>query len=128
MRWDANTQITQDLVSSNQRQWSFDPRVFETHDEHIDSFGLHVKSTMLLSKVKVFNTRYKIKRHLGDPNYTPQPREGQTKLIMLTVPALKELDRLNTAFIENLPPQHRTSVANGVIDVSLLTAISNAHL
>ena len=85
---------------------------------------------MLLSRVKTFNGRYKVKRHLGDPNYLPNLPEGHpAKLFMLTVPAFKELDRSIAAFLNNLPPHCKTPVVNGVIaDPSLLTAISNAHL
>ncbi|KAI0673438.1 hypothetical protein C8Q78DRAFT_968112 [Trametes maxima] len=119
------------LVSPDERQWSYQPDVIETHlDDEIDSFILHVKATMLLSKVKVFNGRYKTKRHLGDPAMQPNgqgiPGMPGTNLIQ-TAPAFIELDRLIEAFKASLPTTLRNPTSNGVIDVSLLTALSTAH-
>ncbi|KAJ3015462.1 hypothetical protein NUW54_g1039 [Trametes sanguinea] len=62
------------LVPPNDRQWSYQPDVITNHlDDQTDSFVLHVKATLLLSRVKVFNGRYKVKRHLGDPAMQPDP-------------------------------------------------------
>ena len=62
------------LVPPSQRQWSYQPDVLTNHpEEQIDSFVLHVKATLLLSKIKIFNGRYRVKRHLGIPNMQPDP-------------------------------------------------------
>ncbi|KAH9944126.1 uncharacterized protein BXZ73DRAFT_39528 [Epithele typhae] len=117
-------------VPTSLRQWSHDPKLFSTHVDEMDSFGLHVKSTILMSRVKVFNTRFRIRRHLGDPKYTPQMMVKEypaTPRFMLSVPAFTELDMSITTFLENLPPHMKTPVVNGVIDPALLIAISNAH-
>ncbi|KAI0652152.1 hypothetical protein C8Q79DRAFT_936455 [Trametes meyenii] len=119
------------LVPPDQRQWSYQPDVIETHlDEGIDSFILHVKATILLSRVKVFNGRYKAKRQLGDPAMQPNG-EGITGMpgtdLIQTAPAFVKLDRLIGAFKASLPTSLRNPTSNGIIDVSLLTALSTAH-
>ncbi|KAI0361291.1 hypothetical protein OH77DRAFT_1544576 [Trametes cingulata] len=119
------------LVPPGRRQWSHDPDVIEKHlDDQVDSFILHVKATMLLSRVKVFNGRYNAKRHLGDPAMVPNPA-GIPGMpfpnLVQSTPAFVELDRLIGAFLQSLPPGHKDPLANGVIDTSLFTAISTAH-
>ena len=101
--------------------------MFVTHTDDLDSFGLLVKSAMLLSKVKHFNTRYRMKRHLNDPDYTPRCT-SDTAMAIMSVPAFVELDQLNFAFLESLPPRFKNPLINGSIDIALLAAISNAHL
>ncbi|KAI0660380.1 hypothetical protein C8Q70DRAFT_1052957 [Cubamyces menziesii] len=120
------------LVPPSQRQWSYQPDVLTNHpEEQIDSFVLHVKATLLLSKIKIFNGRYRVKRHLGIPNMQPDP----TVLPNLpsdcdrtqAVPAFTELDRLIADFKQSLPTKFKDPLYNGVIDVSMFTAISTVH-
>ena len=114
------------------RQWSHEPGVVDKHlDGQIDSFGLHVKAAMILSKVKVFNGRYKMRRHLRDPAMEPDPAGipgiPRPDLIQ-TAPAFVEIDKLIKTYLDSFPPHLKDPLANGTIDVSLLTAISTAHL
>ncbi|KAI0778484.1 hypothetical protein BD413DRAFT_109535 [Trametes elegans] len=121
------------LVPPNERQWSFEPNIFENHPSgQVDSFVLHLKATILLSKVKVFNNRYKVKRHLGDPNMQPDPAgipgmPGRSNLVQSS-PAFLELERLLAAFIDSLPEKFRDPLSYGVVDTNLLTALSIIHL
>ncbi|KAI0375308.1 hypothetical protein BV20DRAFT_933614, partial [Pilatotrama ljubarskyi] len=119
------------LVPPNLRQWSHDPNVIEKHlDGQIDSFILHVKATMLLSRVKVFNGRYNAKRHLGDPAMEPNPAgiAGMPfKDLVQSSPAFVELDRLILAFLHSLPTQCKDPFSGSIIDASLFTAISTVH-
>lgn len=124
--------VPQILVPPNRRQWSHDPDVIETHlEQQTDSFILHVKATLLLSKVKIFNGRYKVRRHLGDPAMQPDPAgipgmPGND--LIQTTPAFMEIDHLLVAFTQSLPSQLRDPLSSGVIDVNLFTALSTIHL
>lgn len=100
-------------------------------EQQTDSFILHVKATLLLSKVKIFNGRYKVRRHLGDPEMQPDPAgipgmPGND--LIQTTPAFMEIDRLLVAFTQSLPSQLRDPLSSGVIDVNLFTALSTIHL
>ncbi|KAL7285130.1 hypothetical protein ACG7TL_000222 [Trametes sanguinea] len=119
------------LVPPNERQWSYQPDVITNHlEDQTDSFVLHVKATLLLSKVKVFNSRYKVKRHLGDPAMQPDPAgipEMPGPNWVQAAPAFVELDRLISAFKQSLPTKLRDPLYTGVLDVELFTALSTIH-
>lgn len=104
----------------------------DTHlDEQVDSFILHVKAAMLLSRVKIFNGRYKKRKQLGDPALIPDPAGLPTiprPDLIQTTPAFVEIDKLIVSYLGSFPPHLKDPLANGVIDNSLLTAISSAHL
>nr|VWO94325.1 Fungal_trans domain-containing protein [Ganoderma boninense] len=119
------------FVPPRERQWSYEPGVVDRHlDEQVDSFILHVKAAMLLSKVKVFNGRYKKRKQLGDPALIPDPA-GLPGIprpdLIQTTPAFVEIDQLIVSYLASFPSQLKDPLANGIIDVSLLTAISSAH-
>ncbi|CDO73516.1 hypothetical protein BN946_scf185013.g151 [Trametes cinnabarina] len=120
------------LVPPSERQWSFQPDVITTHlEDKTDSFVLHVKATLLLSKVKVFNGRYKVQRHLGNP--AMQPNSNCTPEMpgpnwVQAVPAFVELDRLISSYRQSLPTKLRDPLYTGVLDVELFTALSTVHL
>ncbi|KAI0830615.1 hypothetical protein BC628DRAFT_1312690 [Trametes gibbosa] len=119
------------LVPPNQRQWSYEPNVIDNHlDDQLDPFILHVKAAMLLSKVKVFNGRYRTRRHMGAPDTQPDPAgipgmPGNN--LVQTSPAFVEIDSLLANFKQTLPTQFRDPMAHGVIDVNLFTALSTIH-
>ncbi|KAJ2986164.1 hypothetical protein NUW54_g9880 [Trametes sanguinea] len=119
------------LVPPNERQWSYQPDVITNHlDDQTDSFVLHVKATLLLSRVKVFNGRYKVKRHLGDPAMQPDPAgtpEMPGPNWVQAAPAFVELDRLISAFKQSLPTKLKDPLYTGVLDVELFTALSTIH-
>ena len=120
------------MVPPRDRQWSHEPGIIDKHlDDQIDSFGLHVKASMILSKVKLFNGRYKMRRHRGDPAMIPDPAglPGIPRADLIqTAPAFVEIDNLIKSFLTSLPPRLKDPFANGTVDVSLFTAISSAHL
>ncbi|KAI9060603.1 hypothetical protein FKP32DRAFT_1577873 [Trametes sanguinea] len=119
------------LVPPNERQWSYQPDVITNHlDDQTDSFVLHVKATLLLSRVKVFNGRYKVKRHLGDPAMQPDPAgtpEMPGPNWVQAAPAFVELDRLISAFKQSLPTKLKDPLYTGILDVELFTALSTIH-
>ena len=124
--------LSQIPVSPPERQWSHDRGVIATHlEDQVDSFTLQIKAAMLLSRVKFFNSRYKMKRHLGDPAMQPDPA-GLPGIplndLIPTAPAFVELDELIVKFLNSFPSHLKDPMANGQVDVALLTAISNAHL
>ncbi|KAI0721342.1 hypothetical protein C8T65DRAFT_631383 [Cerioporus squamosus] len=119
------------LVPPRDRQWSHDRHVIEIQPEdQVDSFILHVKATMLLSRIKFFNCRYKAKKHCGDLDYQPDPNgiPGIPRPDLITTTrAFKELDNLIVTFRESFPPHLRDPTAGGTIDGSLLTALSTTY-
>ncbi|KAI0639707.1 hypothetical protein C8Q77DRAFT_1214178 [Trametes polyzona] len=119
------------LVPPSERQWSFEPNIIEHHlESQIDSFIIYVKATILLSKIKVFNTRYLVKRHLGDPAMQPNPAGIPGMPIpnlIQSSPAFVELDRLLLNFKQSLPARFRDPLADGVLDMSLFAALTTAH-
>ncbi|KAI8980709.1 hypothetical protein BD414DRAFT_420621 [Trametes punicea] len=119
------------VVPPNERQWSYQPDVIVNHlEDQTDSFILHVKASMLLSKVKVFNSRYRVKRHLGDPAMQPNPAgipEMPYSNLIQAAPAFVELERLIATFKQSLPTKLKDPLYSGVLDVGLFTALSSVH-
>ncbi|KAH9846804.1 hypothetical protein C2E23DRAFT_743274 [Lenzites betulinus] len=119
------------LVPPDERQWSHERNVIENHlDDQLDSFILHVKAAMLLSKVKVFNSRYRKRHHLGDPALRPDPAglPGMPSATLIqTTPAFIEIDSLLSNFKQTLPTHFRDPMAHGTIDVHLFTALSTIY-
>jgi hypothetical protein len=72
--WVCNSMLNEGLQaswSSSERQHALGKDVLLLHPEdQVDSFNLYIKGTMLLSRVKAFNLRFRAKRFMGDPAYT----------------------------------------------------------
>jgi len=94
------THFRQKTIPSEQRQRLRTPNVLTTHPEgQTDSFVLYIKATVLLSKVKTFNVRYKARF----PK-TSDPRDD---------PAFKALEILISTFQASFPLQFRDPISTG---------------
>ncbi|KDQ09248.1 hypothetical protein BOTBODRAFT_37156 [Botryobasidium botryosum FD-172 SS1] len=84
------------ILPSEPRQVMFTPKYLTVHPpQHTDSFGLYVKATTLLSKIKVFNGRYR--RRYGSDAVDPRDTAE-----------FKKLDSLISAFYHSFPKEFRS--------------------
>ncbi|KAH7931095.1 hypothetical protein BV22DRAFT_1101451 [Leucogyrophana mollusca] len=120
-RLDAPEESASSALDS--RQWSHLQETLLNHPPHCtDSFTLYIKSTMLLSRVKSFNVRFRAKQHAGDPSSMPRGTvRNSLKLDLRTAPAFFELDDLVASFRTSLPHHLRDPFANGGLDSHLYT-------
>ena len=122
------------LVLAKERQWFHDPHILLAHPEgQTDSFMLMVKASIILSRVKNFNLRYRARFFAKDLDYIP------TANAPVQLPSLEVLDpRSTTAFIEidglvssfksSFPPDLRNPINGNVVDVHLFTACTIPHM
>lgn len=122
------THSEQVLIPPEQRQWSHSPGVFLEHPpEQTDAFVLYVKSSLLVSKVKLFNLRFRAKCYAGDPkmslNQTVSPI-GQLPedIDPRQTEGFKEIDVLVHSFVDSFPRDFKDPVKDGVVDAHLLVA------
>ncbi|GJE86698.1 Zn(II)2Cys6 transcription factor [Phanerochaete sordida] len=118
-------------IAPEDRQWSHDRELLLTHaPERTDSFVLWLKATMLLSRVKAFNVRYKGRYFAGDaayssPSSSPSERGGEYD--PRDSPAFQELDHAARAFRASFPPHLRDPIQDGTVDPHLYAACVGAH-
>ncbi|KAF8592080.1 hypothetical protein K439DRAFT_1401652 [Ramaria rubella] len=110
-------------IPTGQRQRLTTPRMLTTHPpEQTDSFVLYVKSTVLLSKVKIFNLRYKSKFQAGGPPGQGPGPGPQSAVDPRESPAFKGLDSTIASFKMSFPREFRDPIPNGVVDPHLYVA------
>ncbi|KAG1881772.1 hypothetical protein C8R48DRAFT_14824 [Suillus tomentosus] len=120
-------------VNYNVRQWCHVREAVLFHPPDItDSFTLYIKSTMLLSFVKNFNHRYRIKSNLGDARFLPA-RNFATQVYgdqpdIRSSPAFLELDQLLMSFRSSFPSNLKDPFRNGQVDTHLYTTFLTAHV
>lgn len=120
-------------VSYNVRQWCHVREAVLYHPPDItDSFTLYIKSSMLLSFIKNFNNRYKIKSNLGETRFLPVRNfatqgYGDQPDIRLS-PAFIELDQLLVSFRSSFPSNLKDPFRNGLVDTHLYTTFLTAHV
>ncbi|KAI0337608.1 hypothetical protein BDW22DRAFT_1363864 [Trametopsis cervina] len=121
-------------VPLEKRQWSTDSDVLLRHDpEHTDSFVLYIKSTMLISRVKTFNVRFKSRFISGDPDLQsplipPTAIDDVGKLDPRDTPAFQALDYLTNSFRSFFPPRFRKPLAEDTLDQYLYSTHMAAYL
>lgn len=102
-----------------------------------DSFTLYIKGSILLSRIKQFNLRFKTMRHLRDPSaaFVPPDSSGvQSTDLGLSALAdnvqddprrsagFIELDTLAISFRSSFPHHLRNPMPDGVVESHLYTA------
>jgi len=105
--------VEQKPVPDQLRQRLASPNVLLEHPHEITSaFSLFIKSTVLLSKVKVFNVRFRTK--YGDSHGDQDPRDTAE---------FQELDKLLWDFKDSWPREFRDPVSvDGKVDPTLYLA------
>ncbi|KAJ3570257.1 hypothetical protein NP233_g4533 [Leucocoprinus birnbaumii] len=108
------------LVYPWQRQWAHTGNLLLTHPEgQIDSFILYIKATILISRVKAFNTRFRARLHAGDSSVTNSESEDHDPR---GSPAFIELDHITSSFRSSFPSHLRNPIMDNVVDNHLYTA------
>ncbi|KAI0094085.1 hypothetical protein BDY19DRAFT_1053457 [Irpex rosettiformis] len=119
------------LVHPLDRQWSHAKDTLVTHPpDQTDSFILHVKCSMLFSKVKNFNIRFKSLAYAGDPSYalTAVGNDNPPKAPPKTTAAFISLDNLIAEFKTRFPPRFRNPVIDGKLNHYLYSACNLLHI
>lgn len=110
-------------------------------EKHTDSFTLYIKGSVLLSRVKQFNMRFKVKRCLGDPSVDFVPPDtggaqyfgaGAIAESLFNDPRRSvefiELDSLAESFRPNFPHYLKNPMPDGVVDSHLYVACLISHM
>ncbi|KAI0051666.1 hypothetical protein FA95DRAFT_1511617 [Auriscalpium vulgare] len=133
----ANFDLGQNIWPISERQHAHTKDLLLIHPEdQVDSFGLYIKGSILLSKVKAYNLRFRSKRFSGDPAFAyassyseiwERDAEDGTMDPRRT-PAFVEVDHIATMFRQTFPLHLRNPVPDGVVDSHLYTACLIPHL
>ncbi|KAI0922370.1 hypothetical protein AcV7_005920 [Taiwanofungus camphoratus] len=116
------------FVLHNERQWSQDPGMLLRHpDGQTDPFILYIKSSVLLSRVKNFNSRFRAKYYAGDPSVvsyydTAQGMGHMEPKDIRSTHAFIELDQLIIAFQACFPAHFRSPVQDNTVNPHLFSA------
>jgi hypothetical protein len=95
---------------------------------------MHVKCSMLFSKVKNFNIRFKSLAYAGEPSVTPVANtsltydDSNTKFSPKAAPVFSEIDNLVMNFKSGFPPSLRNPINDGKIDQYLYSAWNLLYL
>ncbi|KLO14473.1 hypothetical protein SCHPADRAFT_920667 [Schizopora paradoxa] len=114
------------LVPPKHRQWAHSPEMLLSHNpEQTDSFILYIKSSIVMSRVKCFNLRFRALNFAGDPKFTV-PGMGADRSAQYIDPrateGFKEVDCLVNSFVDSFPRHLKDPVQGGVVDPHLLLA------
>ncbi|KXN89934.1 hypothetical protein AN958_04938 [Leucoagaricus sp. SymC.cos] len=112
------------LVTPLERQWAHAGNLLLTHPEdQIDSFILYIKGTILISRVKVFNTRFRARHYAGDSAVTNfQGGNPSERYDPRGSSAFIELDHISSSFRSSFPSHLRNPIIDNVVDNHLYTA------
>ena len=120
--------LRQALVYPSERQWSHDRELLTVHKENqTDSFILYIKASIILSKVKSFNLRFKGKHYRGDPSVispsnSPASGDQPESFDIKDAPAFQDLHKLINSFKTNLPTHLKSPIIGNSVDPYLYTA------
>ncbi|KAF8507193.1 hypothetical protein F5888DRAFT_1602133 [Russula emetica] len=126
--------------SGSERQLALGKDILLLHPEdQVDSFNLYIKGTMLLSRVKAFNIRFRGKRFMGDPAYIYSPTYaevwekdsdgiGDVTADPRRTPAFIEIDHIASMFRQSFPLHLRNPIRDGCVDSHLYSASLIPHL
>jgi len=108
-------------------------------EDQVDSFNLYIKGTMLLSRVKAYNLRFRAKRFVGDPAFvyastyaevwekdSDEARDGVADPRRTS--GFIEIDHIGSMFRQSFPLHLRNPIRDGGIDSHLYTASLMPHL
>lgn len=102
-------------------------------EDQTDSFILMNKASILLSKVKNFNLRYRARYFAKDLDFTPTttaPERPSNSNVLdpRSTPAFIEVYGLVSNFKSSFPPDMRNPINGNVVDVHLFTACTIPHV
>ncbi|KAI0271386.1 hypothetical protein BC834DRAFT_818707 [Gloeopeniophorella convolvens] len=126
--------------SLDDRQHALGKDVVLIHPEdQTDSFSLYVKGSMILSRVKTFNTRFRVRRFMDDPAYAYAPayaevwekndeeaRNGSSDPRRTS--AFIEVDHIASMFRQSFPLHLRHPIRDDGVDCHLYAACTIPNL
>ncbi|PSR81917.1 hypothetical protein PHLCEN_2v6212 [Hermanssonia centrifuga] len=123
------------LVLPPGRQWSHDKDVLSVHlEDQMDSFIVFTKASILISRVKNFNLRFKSLAYTGDPSViSPNMKSldasgGLENFNPKDTPGFRDLDQLVTSFKASFPPHMKNPMKDDKLDAYLYSAWNVVHL
>ncbi|KAJ3750260.1 hypothetical protein DFH05DRAFT_1466621 [Lentinula detonsa] len=120
------------LVSPSERQWAHSIDLLSVHPEHqTDGLILYIKASILLSKVKTFNLRFRAKHFSGDgeSSYSYNTFRPDEPVDPRNTMAFIDLDGTVTSFIATFPSQLRNPLTKDEkMDCTLFAAMAMAHV
>ena len=98
--------------------------------DQTDPFILYIKACMLLSRVKIFNARFRTRYYAGDPSTFITGADGRRAPAsdIRKTPAFGELVHLVADFQNSIPPQYRRPMQDGVVNAHLFMVATTPHL
>jgi hypothetical protein len=116
-----------------ERQWSYDPQLLYKHpSSQTDSFILYIKASILLSKVKTYNLRFRWKFFHSDGSPSSSTNSAAFEPVIYDATStveFQQLDNLVAKFGRDFPPHLRNPILSvGNVDPYLYTACTAAHL
>lgn len=128
------------MWSGGERQHALGKDILLLHPEdQVDSFNLYIKASILLSRVKAFNLRFRAKRFMGDPAYIYSPMYAEVwekdydEVQDVTADPRRtsgfiEIDHNASMFRQSFPLHLRNPIRDGRVDSHLYTASLIPHL
>ncbi|KAJ3514373.1 hypothetical protein NLJ89_g2412 [Agrocybe chaxingu] len=115
------------LVKPVERQWAQSRDLLLVHPENqTDSFMLYIKGTVLISRVKAFNLRYRSKHFAGDSSvatlYPDAPQDSTDPVDPRGSAAFIELDHAAASFHASFPTRLRSPIKDNIVDNHLYAA------
>ncbi|KAJ7181763.1 hypothetical protein C8R43DRAFT_970368 [Mycena crocata] len=121
------------LVTPPDRQWAHTRDLLLLHPEkQTDSFVLYIKGTILLSKVKTFNLRFRAQYFFGDVSvmspHTEQYNRSVDPIDPRGSPAFLEIDNIAASFRSSFPAHLRNPIVGQSVDQHLYAACLMPHI
>ena len=141
--WLCNSMLNEGLQASwsgSERQRPVGKDILLLHPEdQVDSFNMYIKGTILLSQVKTFNVRFRVKRFLGDPAYMYSPmysevweKDSDEAHDVTGDPrrtsGFIEIDHIASMFRQSFPLHLRNPIRDGCVDSHLYSACLLPHV
>jgi hypothetical protein len=141
--WLCNSMLNEGLQASwsgSERQRALGKDFLLLHPEdQVDSFNMYIKGTILLSRVKAFNVRFRVKRFLGDPAYICSPtysevweKDSDEAHDVIDdprrTPGFIEIDHIASMFRQSFPLYLRNPIRDGCVDSHLYSASLMPHV
>ncbi|GLB36244.1 putative fungal specific transcription factor [Lyophyllum shimeji] len=120
------------LVPPQDRQWAHTRDLLLLHPENqTDSFILYIKGTIMISRVKTFNLRFRARHFAGDAAVASQINDGlgpSEPVDPRGSPAFIELDHIVSSFRASFPAHMRNPIVDNIVDNHLYTAFLMPHV
>lgn len=126
--------------SGSERQHALGKDILLLHPEdQVDSFNLYTKGTILLSRVKTFNLRFRSRRFMGDPAFIYSPTYAEVweknnddardvTADPRRTPGFIEIDHIASMFRQSFPLHLRNPISDGRMDSHLYSACLLPHM